>query len=110
VFASSTLLTSIQLNNIEHVGENAFNSCTNLKSVSNSKKLLDIGSIAFKDCNALTSFDEVSSLTAIGSSSFANCTKLEQFDFSGLKIAYSQAFFRCTSLTALEAPKLMGIG
>ena len=60
------------------IGERAFNSCENLKSVSFGSGLKSIGARAFYGCASLESLTLQSGITSIGKSAFFNCSSLKK--------------------------------
>lgn len=70
-------------NSVTSVGDNAFNGCNRLKSVTIPNSVTSIGNYAFYDCNRLTAVTIPNSVTYIGDQVFGRC--------SGLKSTYCQA-------------------
>jgi hypothetical protein len=64
--------------NIRSIGKNAFNSCTNLKSISISTTFeLDVNDYAFANCINLEKVEINCNPTILGSNVFDNCIKLK---------------------------------
>lgn len=61
---------------IKYIGDFAFSSCTDLKTLSLPEGLLSIGSHAFTGCKNLTSIHLPSSIIKIESSAFSDCEQL----------------------------------
>ena len=91
-------ITSVIISgDITHIGSAAFNSLTNLKSVTintNGKKLT-IGTGAFTGCTALTSITIPENVTEIGGGAFAKCSNLTTVNFNATK---------CDTMGTLTSP------
>ncbi|MCL2061995.1 MAG: leucine-rich repeat domain-containing protein [Firmicutes bacterium] len=100
---AGTNITSINLENVTHIGAYAFASCTQLTSV-NLFSLETLGEGAFASCYYLASvnFGDNNTLTEIPDNAFENCIELTEFTFpySVTKIGYG-AFTGCTKLTSV---------
>ncbi len=70
-------LTSIDLSNVEVIGANAFNDCSNLKNIIMSNKLKRIEHHAFMFCKKLKNIKLNDGLKYLGECAFQNCTELE---------------------------------
>ncbi len=65
------------------IGRNAFDSCTNLRSVTIPESVTSIGAYAFNDCSGLTSMTIPNSITSMWvGSSFTGCRALKQYNVS----------------------------
>ncbi|MCR5312034.1 MAG: leucine-rich repeat protein [Bacteroidaceae bacterium] len=97
-----------------YIGQNAFNSCTGLTSVSIPETVINIGNKAFQGCTSLKTVNIPSNLTTIGIYTFDGCsslTNIEGLTSSSVTSIKSYAFNGCTSLTTLEFPSsLVSIG
>ena len=60
-------------NSVPSIGNDAFNSCTSLTSVTIGNSVTSIGNSAFSGCSGLTSIEIPNSVTSIGSSAFYGC-------------------------------------
>ena len=69
-------LTAIDLSNtkVTSIGDNAFNSCSKLETITLPSTLTSIGDYAFQDCRSLVSFSVPGSVTTISSDAFFNCS------------------------------------
>ena len=76
-------LTTIDLSNtkVTSIGDDAFQACSKLKTVTLPNTLITIGGQAFYSCSSLTSFSVPASVTTIGSSAFEFCEALTDFTF-----------------------------
>ena len=90
---------------VTSIGNGAFSSCSNLKSVTISNSVTIIGSSAFYGCTSLSSVVISNSVTSIGRTAFYNCRSLTSLNIpnSVLHIQYG-AFWGCTSLSILTIP------
>ena len=76
-FESCSSLTSITIpNSVTTIGDNAFESCSSLTSITIPNSVTTIGDYAFSYCRALTSVIISNSVTTIGERTFANCYSL----------------------------------
>ena len=64
-------------NSVTSIGDYAFESCTNLTSVTIPNSVTSIGKSAFEDCTYLTSVTIGNSVTSIGSWAFEDCDNLK---------------------------------
>lgn len=84
VFRNMTQLTSIDLNNVTEIGDNAFAGCTQLKSFTCMHHLETIGDSAFIGCTQLSSADLVS-VKRVGASAFSGCIALRELSMPALQ-------------------------
>jgi len=106
-FESCDGLTSVTIgNNVTSIKKEAFYNCNGLKSVSFGSSLASIGEEAFSSCNKLESVTFPASLKSIGKSAFYNCNGLKSVSFgSNLTGIGQQAFFNCEKLASVTIPK-----
>ena len=75
-----TIPASVTYSNVTYsvisIGNNAFNYCTDLTSITIPNSVTTIGGSAFADCSGLTSIDIPSSVTSIGDYAFLGCSGL----------------------------------
>ena len=94
-------------NGVINIGNAAFLSNYNLKSIAIPDSVKQIGDWAFEWCDALESITFSSNVTYIGFQSFAGCTKLETVSMPsttrGMTIR-DQAFAGCTKLKNINIP------
>jgi hypothetical protein len=87
------------------IGENAFNGCTNLTSMTIPNSVINIGEYAFNGCTSLTSIEIPNSIISIGQAAFSGCTSLSSIEIPNSVISIGQAAFAdCTSLTSVTIP------
>ena len=95
-------ITSLDLNEVEEIGANAFNGCWFLVSVKGAK-LKKVGKNAFYDCIELSSLD-LPALEEIGEMAFYLCESLTNVKLNSAKIIYAAAFSYCYELTEISLP------
>ena len=102
-FLQNAYLTSIELpDGCTSIGQQAFYSCTSLRTVTGVGSLTSIGNNAFSGCSALQAFD-LSTVQTIGNSAFYGCHSFAgDVDFSSL----TSLGYRAFSGTAETAPQL----
>ncbi|MBP5560693.1 MAG: leucine-rich repeat protein [Muribaculaceae bacterium] len=84
------------------IGDNAFQSCRGLTSVTIPNSVKYIQEFAFYDCTSLTSVTIPNSVTSIGSSAFYGCTGLTSVIIpNSVTSIKSSAFYGCTGLTSV---------
>ena len=87
------------------IGNNAFQNCTELTSVTIENGIEYLSDGCFKGCTGLTLIKLPSTLKEIGKESLAFCTSLKSIDLNnGLTSIYSSAFKNCRSLEKIEIP------
>ena len=77
-FAHNSTLTQIELNGIKEIGNDAFRSCSSLKSITIPDGVESIGDYCFINCDNLTDVVISAGVSKIGENAFANCPKLKQ--------------------------------
>ena len=105
-FQSCTNLDSVTIgNSVTSIGNSAFSGCTSLTSVTIGNSVTSIGRSAFADCTNLTSVTIGNSVTSIGNSAFSNCTNLASITIPDSVTSIGDyAFAHCTSLTSITIP------
>ncbi len=99
---SGAPIVSLDLNNVAEIGDNAFNGCSVLKSVTG-KQLKKVGKNAFYACIELTTLD-LPALEEIGEMAFHLCESLTKVTLDKVKIVYAAAFSNCYELTEISLP------
>lgn len=109
-YSGSVTIPSTVANNgityrVTAIGDNAFNKCTGLTSVSIPSSIKTIGSYAFNNCSGLTSFSIPNSVTTIGDYAFQTCSSLASIEIpNSVTSIGSYAFKSCTRLTSVTIP------
>ena len=87
------------------IGANAFNSCSNLTSISIPNSVTEIGYYAFYSCSNLTSVNIPDAVTQIGEYAFSRCSSLTSINIPDAvtKIG-KRTFYSCSSLTSVSIP------
>ncbi len=84
------------------IGDEAFNACTSLTSVTVPDSVTTIGDSAFNACTSLTSVTIPDSVTTIGGSAFSSCTSLTAVIIpDSVTTIGGSAFYACGSLTGI---------
>lgn len=95
-------ITSIVLTDVEEIGENAFNGCASLVSVTG-ENVQTVGANAFYACIGLSALD-LPALEVIGENAFHLCESLASVKLEKAKTIYSSAFSGCSELVKVELP------
>lgn len=105
-FAYCLSLSSISIpNNIEVLGDGAFEGCNSLKSVELGNGLTSINSYLFHNCSSLTYICVPNDVNVIGSHAFDGCTNLSSISIGdNITFVGNNAFANCIALKALQLP------
>ena len=106
-FNSCTNLTSVTIpNSVTTIGESAFAWCKKLKSITIPNSVTSIGESAFDGCTSLTSISIPNGVTTIGENAFWECTNLTSITIpDSVTSIGEQAFCDCTNLTSIDVDK-----
>ena len=97
---SNTNITSVDLNGVTKIGDNAFKGCTSLKTIK-APKLESVGSHSFEGCTALEAL-ELPMIKTIGEKAFENANALTSLSLGkSLESIVGNPFQNSTSLTSL---------
>lgn len=104
--------TSIALpETIEVFEDNAFNGCSDLKSINMPSALTEIGDYAFSSCSSLTSIDIPASVKSIGNSAFFSAKALANITFhEGLESIGTSAFYKAAITDVVLPESLTELG
>ena len=86
------------------IGNNAFNNCSGLTSITIPNSVTSIGNCAFYNCRVLTSISIGSGVTSIGEYAFQNCSGLTSITIpNSVTSIGSSAFNSCSGLTSITS-------
>lgn len=92
-------------NSVTSIGNNAFEACSGLSSVTIPNSITSIGSATFFLCSGLTSIEIPNSITSIGENAFGGCSGLNSVTIPNSVTSIGEsAFHGCTGLTSIEIP------
>lgn len=92
--------------NVTSIGDEAFNKCENLISVTLPNSITSIGLFAFNECSKLASITLPKSLTSIRHGAFYKCSSLVSITIPETVTSIeAEAFHYCSSLTNITIPK-----
>lgn len=104
-----TLPESVEYNSVTYIvtsiGDCAFQTCFDLKSVTIPNSVTSIGEDAFWDCHALPEIILPNSITSIGARAFYRCKALTSVNIpNGITEIEERVFESCKNLTSIEIP------
>ena len=105
-FNNCCSLSSITLpSSVTSIGQRAFHGCYGLTYITVPNSITSIGKEAFYACDSLTSISLPSSLTRIASNILQNCYNLRRVTIqSGAETIGEEAYWGCTTLTSITIP------
>ena len=90
---------------VTSIGDDAFQSCVSLKSITIPESVTSIGSDAFAYCSSLTGVTIPESITSLGDFAFWNCSSLTNITVpENVTSILNYAFCSCSSLTSITIP------
>jgi hypothetical protein len=88
---------------VTSIGGSAFQSCSNLTSVTIPGSITNIGALAFDSCTSLTNVTIANGVVSIGDQAFSRCLKLPSIAIPATVTDIgSLAFYSCTNLTTIN--------
>jgi hypothetical protein len=106
-FTKTKITGAVIPNSVTTIGDEAFEECKSLASVTIGNGVKDIGSCAFRYCTSLTGVTIPDSVDSIGWAVFHGCTSLSSVTLPNkdfLKGYSGNAFSDCTSLKSITIP------
>ncbi len=105
-FEGCTDLRSVTIpSSVTSIGDGAFNHCTNLSNLLINYGAKSIGDDAFNGCSALRSVTVPESVLTIGDGAFRNCTNLANLNiYNGVTSIGANAFHSCVNLASVSLP------
>ena len=105
-FEGCRSLTSVTIpDSVTSIGEYAFSGCSGLTSVIIPDSVTSISDFAFRSCSGLTSITIPNSVTSIGFSAFSGCSSLTSITIPDSVTSISDyAFSYCSSLASVTIP------
>lgn len=101
----SEVSNSEQEYNVVSIGDDAFQSCSDLTSVEIPSGLLTIGAYAFGNCSGLTSIEIPNSVTSIGEYAFWGCTGLTSVRIPAGVTSIGLAAFSAALITSITVER-----
>lgn len=108
-FSGCSSLSTINLDQIEEIGSNAFSNCKSLAGTITLTNLKNLGSAAFYYCDSISSI-EMPILTKIGSGAFNGASSLTSVIVPNVKSLGSRAFQNCSKLESIDLPNCLYFG
>jgi len=90
----SRRITSVEIGEgITAIGNNVFDGCTELTTVTTPRSLVKVGNYAFRNCYALKKVSDLSNVTYFGWYAFYNCSMLTSADLASAEEIQHYAFY-----------------
>lgn len=105
LFYKNAAITLTELPNVKAIGHAAFQECSKLTTLNLGEDLQEVGNDAFNSCKNVTKLTFPDATTTIGSGAFQDCSSVTEVTVGkGLKSIGANAFLNCKSFTALHLP------
>lgn len=98
----NTKLSTVNFNNLQKVGKNAFNGCSKLKTVEFPAGVSEIGQSAFSGCAMLNSVNFKGNVNVVGENAFSGCSLLKTINVEKIKYFNEGCFQSCVSLESIN--------
>jgi hypothetical protein len=95
-------------NGIDSIGDRAFKSCSNLKTINVAQSVTQVGAECFYGCTALEVFNN-HGIVNLSSKSFAECENLKEVSIESLVSLGEGAFLNCKKLSVCHLPNITSI-
>ena len=107
-YAQRENIKSVEIaDGVTTIGNNAFNGCSGLTSLTMPNSVTSIGGWAFTWCDHLTSFDIPNSVTSIGDHAFERCDNLSSLTIGNSVTSIGISAFEQCSFTSIIIPSSM---
>ena len=105
LFYKNASLTLTSLPKVKKIGASAFQDCSKLTTLNLGQDLQVVGNDAFNGCSNVTKLTFPDATTTIGARAFQNCSSVTEVSVGkSLKTIGASAFLNCKSFTALLLP------
>ena len=105
-YSCSNIKTLTLEEGVSSIGTSVFENCTGIKSVTIPSSIANIGGSAFKGCSNLSNVSFAGDVQTIGSSAFYGCSNLSEVSFAGdVKNISQSAFEDCSALDSIALPE-----
>ena len=105
LFYKNASLTLTSLPKVKKIGASAFQDCSKLTTLNLGQDLQVVGNDAFNGCSNVTKLTFPNATTTIGARAFQNCSSVTEVTVGkSLKTIGASAFLNCKSFTALLLP------
>ena len=105
LFYKNASLTMTTLPKVKKIGVSAFQECSKLTTLNLGEDLQEVGNDAFNGCKNVTKLTFPDAITTIGDRAFQDCSSVTEVTVGkGLKSIGANAFLNCKSFTALLLP------
>ena len=106
IFAGKNIKTLVVSDGVPEIGDEMFENCVSLTTVSVAGSVQSIGRRAFAGCAALSNLTLNNGLETIGSSAFNGCAKLTDITIpDSVRVIDGSAFSNCIALTKVTLAK-----